>query len=177
VKPARVLVVCHANVARSVAAAYLLAGSVDERGAAIELATAGTHATTGQPVSARTSTSLAGVLGHEVSLSAHRAHQLTEADLDEADLVVAMEAAQVRAVRRTHATAADRVATLAVLASELPRDARPLAARVAAMSLATRDPDDSGDVADPAGGDDEAYEATMASLVALCSELARRLAG
>ena len=176
-RPARVLVVCHANVARSVAAAHLLAGAVDERGVEIELSSAGTHATAGQPVSARTTTSLGRALGREVALGAHRAHQLTESDLDETDLVVVMEAAQVRLVRRTYRAAADRTAALTVLARELPCDDRPLAVRVASMALAAREPDDLDDVDDPAGGGDEAYDATMAVLVERCGELARRFAG
>ncbi|HEV3212729.1 MAG TPA: hypothetical protein VGZ03_04960 [Acidimicrobiales bacterium] len=173
----RVLVVCHANVARSVAAAHLLVGAVDERGTTIELATAGTHATTGQPVSARTSAALAATLGSAVALGAHRAHQLTEGDLDAADVVVAMEAAQVRAVRRAHPPAAGKVASLALLARELPRDPRPVAVRVASMHLADREPDDDDDVVDPAGGDDDAYAAVIAALVELCGELSDRLGG
>jgi protein-tyrosine-phosphatase len=141
---------------------------------AIELATAGTHATDGQPVSGRTASALAAAIGREVSLSSHRAHQLTDDDLV-ADVVVAMEAAQVRAVRRTHPGAADRLATLALLARELPCDPRSLSARVASMSLAAREPDDRDDVADPAGGGDEQYAATMASLTGLCGELAPRI--
>jgi len=172
-----VLVVCHANVARSVAAAHLLAGAVDERGVAIELATAGTHATEGQPVSARTTTSLSAALGRSVSLGAHRARQLTAEELDGTDLVVAMEAAQVRAVRRTHPTAAERVATLTLLARELPCDGRGLASRVASMSLDAREPDDHDDIVDPAGAGDEVYLATMEALVDRCGEFARRLAG
>jgi protein-tyrosine phosphatase len=177
VRPTRVLVVCHANVARSVVAAHLLDGAVDERGVAIELASAGTHATTGQPISARTSASLAEALGHSVALGAHRARQLTEGDLDDADVIIAMEASQVRAVRRVLPQAAHKVATLALLARELPAVARPIAERVASLGLADREPDDRDDVADPAGGDDAAYAATMVALTELCDELVRRLAG
>jgi len=177
VRPTRVLVICHANVARSVAAAHLLEGAVDERGVPIELTSAGTHATTGQPVSARTATSLAEALDHPVALGAHRAHQLTEDDLDDADVIVAMEAAQVRAARRALPSAAWKVATLRLLARELPRVALPVGERVASLALADREPDDSDDVVDPAGGDDAAYAATMAVLAELCGELARRFAG
>ncbi len=173
--PSRILIVCHANVARSVAAAYLLTGALARRGADVEVATAGTHATEGQHVSSRTETSLATAAGAPVRLSTHRAHQLTDDDVEHADLVVAMEAAQVRAIRRTHASAAGKVATLGLLARELPEDGGALPARVATMALADRDPDDQDDVADPAGGDDAAYDATMAVLSELCAQLARRL--
>ena len=173
--PSRVLVVCHANVARSVAAAYLLTAALAEQGIDVDVSTAGTHATEGQHVSARTETSLATVLGAPVRLSAHLAHQLTDDDVERADLVVAMEAAQVRALRRTHARAAGKIATLGLLARKLPEDGGDLPVRVAAMALADRDPDDRDDVADPAGGDEAAYEATMAVLIELCAQLARRL--
>jgi protein-tyrosine-phosphatase len=177
VRPTHVLVVCHANVARSVVAAHLLHGAVDERGVAIEVASAGTHATTGQPVSARTSSSLAAALGHPVALGSHRARQLSESDLGDADIIIAMEAAQVRAVRRALPEAACKAATLTLLARELPRDDRPVAERVASLALADREPDAHDDVMDPAGGDDVAYAATTAVLVQLCEALAHRLAG
>jgi protein-tyrosine phosphatase len=175
VSPARILVVCHANVARSVAAAYLLTGDLAARGVDVEIATAGTHATEGQHVSSRTESSLAVTIGSTVALSSHRAHQLTDDDVASADLIVAMEAAQVRTLRRTHHRAAPKAATLGWLARELPEGSGPLGARVAAMHLSDREPDDRDDVVDPAGGDDAAYEATMALLVERCAQLARRL--
>jgi protein-tyrosine phosphatase len=171
---ARVLVVCHANVARSVAAAYLITAALGDRAAEVEVHSAGTHATEGQHVSARTESALAAVLGAPVGLSQHRARQLTGRDVEGADLVIAMEASQVRALRRGHAQAAGKVATLGLLARELPVGGD-LHARVAAMSLAEREPDDLDDVVDPAGGDDAAYEATMAILAAWCGRLAPRL--
>jgi protein-tyrosine phosphatase len=175
VSPACILVVCHANVARSVAAAYLLTGDLATHGVDVEVTTAGTHATEGQHVSSRTESSLAVAIGANVALSSHRAHQLTDADVARADLIVAMEAAQVRTLRRTHKDAASKAATLGLLARELPDAGGPLAARVAAMQLSDREPDDRDDVADPAGGDDAAYEATMADLVERCAQLAQRL--
>lgn len=173
----RVLVVCHANVARSVAAAYLLTGAVAERGLDVKVASAGTHATEGQHVSLRTESSLANATGTPVALRTHRAHQLTDDDVAQADLVVTMEASQVRALRRAHVGAAGKVATLGYLARELPDGDGALEVRVAAMSLADRTPDDDDDVADPAGGDEAAYDATMAALVELCAQLAARLGG
>lgn len=173
----QVLVVCHANVARSVAAAYLLTVDLAARGVDVEVATAGTHATEGQHVSSRTESSLSSAIGAPVTLSSHRAHQLTDDDVARADLVVAMEAAQVRALRRTCPGAAGKAATLGLLARELPDAGGALPARVASMALEDRDPDDRDDVEDPAGGDDAAYEATMTTLVELCAQLARRLVG
>jgi protein-tyrosine-phosphatase len=155
----------------------LLDGAVDERGVPVALRSVGTHATDGQPVSLRTRAALARVLGHTVDLDAHRAKLLDGDDLAWADLVVAMEASQVRALRRTHHESAARLATLTTLAAHLPADPRPLGERVAALQLADRFPVDDEDVADPAGGDDEAYDAAMRALVERCDALRRRLAG
>ena len=173
----RVLVVCHANVARSVLAAQLLRDAVDERGTPVEVSTAGTHATDGQPVSPRTLAALTSVSQGPGTLAAHRAHQLTGADVEQSDLIVCMEAAQVRAVRRAYPDAAGRTATLTALAATLPPDGRPLRARVAALSLGVTEPSDAEDVTDPAGGDDAAYARTVAELAGRCAALARRLAG
>jgi protein-tyrosine-phosphatase len=172
-----VLVVCHANVARSVAAACLLDGSTDERGVAIELRTAGTHATDGQPTSARTRRALEAMHGDAPTLVAHRSRALTEADLEWADLVIAMEASQVRFVRRRHPEAAGRAATIAVLAHGLPADDRVLATRIAVMGLAALEDGGASDVIDPAGGDDATYAATVDELAELCGRLRVRLAG
>ncbi len=168
---------CHANVARSVAAVHLLGGTVDERGVPLELASAGTHAAEGQPVSSRTQLALGAVLGHAVDLGRHRAHLLGASDLAEADLIVTMEASQVLYVRRGAASAADRTATLSVLARELPAQPVPLRERIASMGLAARTYDGGGDVDDPAGGEEEAYVRAMTTLAAMCAELAARLAG
>ena len=169
--------ICHANVARSVAAAHLLSRAVDEQGAEIDLTTAGTHATVGQPVSSRTTSSLGTLLGEPVDLGTHRSRQVSDDDIRVADLIVTMEASQVRMIRRRHPAAADRVATLTLLARELPKDARSLAVRVASMALARREPDDADDVVDPAGGGDTEYTASMSTLMTLCGELGLRLAG
>jgi protein-tyrosine-phosphatase len=173
----RILVVCHANVTRSVAAAYLLSHSLDSAGVRYELRSAGTHAGDGQPVSARTRRALAQAIGSEPDLSGYRSHLVVPADLAWADLVVSMEGSQVRLLRRLDPESAPKIATISVLARELPYDDRPLATRIASMDLDLRVVEDDGDVVDPAGGDDEAYEATMSTLVELCGALCARLGG
>jgi len=175
--PVRVVVLSHANVARSVVAAHLLRDATDERGVALEIRTAGTHAAEGQSVSARTVTALSKITGLPASLGAHRAHQLSSADVEWADLVIAMEDSQVRFVRRAHPGSAGRVATLGVLAEELSDDNLGLLERIAALDLAAREGSGNGDIEDPAGGDDDAYERATLALVARCNELARRLVG
>jgi protein-tyrosine-phosphatase len=171
----KILVVCHANVTRSVAAAYLLSNSVAPIRDTLELRTAGTHAGDGQPVSARTRDALAKVIGFEPDLLRYRSHQLSGDDVVWSDLVVVMEGSQVRLLRRLHPDSASKVATIAALAQELPNDQRPLVERVASMELEHRIVSDDADVVDPAGGDDDAYVATMSVLVELCASLAARI--
>ena len=108
--------------------------------------------------------------------SVHRSRQLTDPILQGADLVVAMAAEHVTYVRRRHPAAADRTATLRFLAHHLPVGTAPLAARVAELGLASLDPAGQGDVADPAGGDDEDYVACATELSVLIGELVSRLA-
>ena len=161
--PSRVLVVCHANVARSVAAAYLLTGALDERGVDVEVATAGTHATEGQPVSSRTETSLAAAIGAPVSARARTARTSSWTTTSNAPTSSSRWRPPrcARCDARTPAPPA-RSRPSVCSRAELPEDGGASAARVAAMALADRDPDDQDDVADPAGGDDAAYDATMA---------------
>jgi protein-tyrosine phosphatase len=159
---------CTGNAARSVMAGVML----EAAGRPLRIVTAGTHVVENQPTSRRTRDALVA-LG--LDASAHRSRQLTEADLDAADLVVAMAAEHVGYIRRRHPSAADRTATLPWLAAQLPAGPAPLADRVAAMDLAHVDPADQGDVEDPAGGEEETYAACAAHLSRLMAELAPRL--
>lgn len=163
-----VLTLCTGNAARSVMAGVML----EAARAPVRVITAGTHVVENQPTSRRTRDALA-----ELGLGAatHRSRQLADPDLDAADLIIAMASEHVRYVRRRHPTAADRTATLPWLASQLPSGAAPLATRVAALRLAEVDPDDQGDVDDPAGGDEAAYTACAVRLSALVAELVPRL--
>jgi protein-tyrosine phosphatase len=159
---------CTGNAARSVMAGVML----DADGGAVRIVTAGTHVVENQPVSRRTRDALAA-LG--LDSSAHRSRQLSDADLAQTDLVVAMAAEHVRYIRRRHPQAADRTATVSWLARHLPPGPEPLANRVASLALADVDPDEQGDVDDPAGGDEETYIACARQLSALVAELALRL--
>ena len=138
----------------------------------LRVITAGTHVVENQPTSRRTRDALAA-LG--LQAATHRSRQLADADLEGADLVIAMATDHVRYVRRRHPRASDRTATLPWLASHLPPGPAPLATRVAHLGLADVDPDDQGDVEDPAGGDDDAYIACAVRLSELVAELAPRL--
>jgi protein-tyrosine phosphatase len=159
---------CTGNAARSVMAGVML----EAAGAPVRIITAGTHVVENQPVSRRTRDALAA-LG--LDGSGHRSRQLSDADLDAADLVVAMAAEHVHYVRRRHPRASGRTATLSWLASHLAPGPQPLATRVDALALADVDPSVQGDVDDPAGGEQDVYDACATQLSGLVAELAARL--
>lgn len=168
--------VCTGNAARSVMAGLMLERLAELHDLCLTVTTAGTLVVEGQPASLRTRAALAAV--PEVGTDAvfgHRSHQLTSADLQAADLVVAMEADHVRHVRRLHAPAAGRTGTLRRLARDLPPASGPLAARVASLGLAEVEVGPDEEVADPAGGSDDDYVACARELWSLCRLLVPRL--
>lgn len=122
----------------------------------IEVVTAGTHVIEGMPMSWRTRDALAGL---EVTADGHRSRQLRDGDLDAADLVLAMAGEHVSYVRRAHAAAAGRTATLKRLVRDLAPGPAPLPERIAALALDTVAIEDWEDVEDPAGGDLPQFEA------------------
>ena len=162
-----VMMLCTGNAARSVMAGAALAA---ER--RLRVVTAGTHAVEHQPMSIRTRTAMT-----EVGLAApgHRSRQLTPGDVDAATLIVAMAAEHVHYIRRRHPSGAARTATLPWLADNLPAGPEPLARRVAALRLDRIDPEQQGDIDDPAGGDDVQYQACARQIVDLMTLLGARL--
>jgi protein-tyrosine phosphatase len=163
-----VLVLCTGNAARSVMAGVML----EALGAPVRIITAGTHVVENQPTSRRTRDALTAL---SLDASGHRSRQLNDADLDAADLVIAMAAEHVHYVRRRHPRAADRTATLSWLARHLASGPRPLAARVGELALADVDPALQGDVDDPAGGEAPVYTACAVQLSELVAQLGTRL--
>lgn len=175
-RPVRLLVICTGNAARSVMAGFMLERLAEMRGTDLVIATAGTHSVDGQPMSRRTRDALASVDGlGEVAVSRHRSRQVRDMDVEEADIVVAMESDHVRYVRRRHPAASDRTATLRRLAADLAPPPPLLGERVAALDLADAPLDPTEDVLDPAGGDDDTYVRCAAELWELCNQLMVRL--
>ena len=176
------LVVCTGNTCRSVMAGVMLEHLADGRGLLLSVETAGTHAVEGVPPGARTLSALRTVRplapalgGSATAAVAHRSRQLRAGDLGRADLVVAMERAHVRHVRRHHPEAAPRTGLLRTLARELAPGPGPLGDRVAALALEDVVLDPGDDVSDPAGHDDDVYAACAGELWTLCSALVSRL--
>ncbi|MDA8070737.1 MAG: hypothetical protein M0Z82_03860 [Actinomycetota bacterium] len=167
-RPLRLLTVCTGNAARSVIAGALLAEALP----CARVVTAGTHVVEGQPMSVRTRRAMEHV---GLVVPDHRSHQLTEADVAGADVVVAMAAEHVQYLRHRHPAAAGRTATVWWLARQLPGGPAPLVERLRCMDLAAVEPERQGDVADPAGAEDAAYIACARALVEAVRALVARL--
>jgi protein-tyrosine phosphatase len=162
-----VLALCTGNAARSVMAGVMLASD------RLRVTTAGTHVVEGRPMSYRTRDALAAV---GLSADGHRSHQLTDHDIEAADLVLAMAGDHVAYIRRRHPEAAAKTATIKRLCRDLPDGPSPLGERLAALGLAHVAIEPWEDVDDPAGMDDEDYVACAEELAVLCAELSTRLA-
>jgi protein-tyrosine phosphatase len=169
-----IVFVCTGNAARSVMAGAILAAHVENAEVEqVAITTAGTHVVEGMPMSWRTRDALAGL---DVSAPTHRSLQLRDSHVEEADLVVGLAREHVEYVRRTHPDAAGKTATLRRLARDLAPGADALAARVAALGLATAQLEDWEDVVDPAGGDLPEFEACAQEIADLIITLAPALA-
>ena len=153
---------CTGNAARSVMAGAML------RSAPLPVVTAGTHVIEGQPMSRRTRAALEAV-AHNAD--GHRSHQITEADIDDSVLILAMAAEHVSYIRRKHPEAAHRTASIKRLVRDLPPGPAPLADRLAALGLADVELGSWEDVEDPAGGEDAVYVSCAQELAALCVRL------
>ena len=159
-----VVMLCTGNAARSVMATVIGRDRTDE----VRFVGAGTHSIEGLPMSGRTRRALES-LG--LADSSHRSHQLTAADAQGADLIVAFAPEHVDYVRRVHPEAAARTTTIKRLAAELKAGPEPLAQRVAALSLADAKVPRDEEVVDPGGGEDYEFTACVREIDALMDQL------
>ena len=167
-----VVTLCTGNAARSVMAGVMLEQLAEMEGFSLTVTTAGTHVLEGQPLGMRTKEAMSSIGELDISgVGRHRSHQLVDEDCAAADLIVAMEADHVRYIRRRHPDAAHKTATLRRLASTLSVDDAPFSTRVAMLGLAEVDLDLEVDVLDPAGGDQEQYDAVATEIFELCGVL------
>lgn len=164
---------CTGNAARSVMASAMLRSRTDR----FDVRSAGTHVVEGRPMSVRTRTALAR---HDLGDPRHRSRQMTETDLAAAELVVAMEPANVEWVRRVHPGGASFTATLKRLVRDLeptapPSAVVPLRERVAALGLESIELGSWEELLDPASGDQPVFDRCADELADLVSALDRLL--
>jgi protein-tyrosine-phosphatase len=106
----------------------------------------------------------------------HRSHQLTDFDVDSADVVICLAAEHVAYMRRTHSGAADKTATLKRLVRDLPgAPGASFAERLAALHLDDTELMSSEDVEDPAGGDLPIFRSCAHEISDLIDELVPEL--
>ncbi len=141
---------------------YMLTTLAEANGADWGVRTAGTHAVEGQAMSQRTLEALEKLeeLG-EHHFRAHRSHQLSDDDVEWADVIIAVEADHVAYVRARHPLGADKTIQLRSFCLLAPLEGD-LDEQVA--DVARQDPEPGLDVSDPAGGDQSDYDACAVEL-------------
>ncbi len=177
--PARILVVCTANICRSPMAERLLAEFLVRRApdSDVFVSSAGTHARPGDPAASgmqRIATSWG------LDLDYHRSRRVTHDLVAEQDLVLTMEDAHRTSVSRLAAGTGRRTFTItelvALSAAQPSTGEHPLVDQVAVWHNArARTVLDAPDVADPYGGPQAGYERTAWQLADLVERLGPQL--
>jgi protein-tyrosine phosphatase len=173
-----VLVLCTANVCRSPMAEVLLARHAAALGAAVSVRSAGMLCDGEQPLPE----AITALAGYGLDIAAHRSRQVTPADLERADLALAMARENLRHAVVLEPTVWPRAFTL----KELVRRGEAIGARAPGEGFADwlarahegrrqaallGDCADD-DVADPAGGPPQAYAEAAVTLCGLLGRLA-----
>ena len=155
----KVLFVCTANICRS-PSAEALAGAAGP--ADIEFTSAGTHARDGEPINP----DMVAVLPPDLDTSAFRSRRLTTALLEDADLVITMEAAHRTFVLDDHPAMFRKVFTLGQLAKAVEQAPEGLdrEALLAHLGATRRNADPALDVPDPYRRGAEAASGCVARL-------------
>ena len=138
----------------------------------LKLSTSGTHVIEGMPMSWRTRDAIAAL---DIPVPDHRSRQATAAELDNADLVIALAREHVSWMRRTHPRAAAHTATLKRLARDLAAGPGPLGERLEPLRLDEVELEPWEDVVDPAGGDLDVFLACAREIADLLHEIIPRL--
>lgn len=141
---------------------YMLARLAVVNGYDWQIRSAGTHVVEGSAMSSRTRDALFSLedLG-EIPFGTHRSHQLSNEDVDWADLILASEANHVYFVRTNFPDGTSKTVLLHQLLRDAPLD-RPFGAQL--QFVASLQPSMFFDVDDPAGGDQVAYDACALQL-------------
>jgi protein-tyrosine-phosphatase len=163
--PLKIVALCTGNSARSVMLGYMFTSLAEANGLNWNVRTAGTHVAEGSAMSSRTRDALTALpdLG-EHRYGDHRSHQLTSDDVAWADVIVTSEASQVNYVRTNFDDGDDKTVLLGQFLLEAPLDA-PFHDQVRAVAGLV--PDEELDVIDPAGGNQEVYDACATQLWAM----------
>lgn len=155
-----ILFVCTGNTCRSPMAENLMRSLVQQKQLDWSVASAGLFVEPGAPMAALAQESLSG-LG--VEAADHRAQPVTQALMDEADIVLTMTASHAEQLRRQYPSAAKKIypfAHFAVGDSPLEQDE--------ALTIGY-------DIPDPFGGSKDTYERCAKHLQGLVERAANRL--
>jgi protein-tyrosine-phosphatase len=136
---------------------YMLTSLAEDFGEEWTIRTAGTHVTEGSAMSGRTRDALMrieGLVDHRYG--AHRSHQLNAADAQWAQVILTAEADNVNFVRMNFAQYGDKAVQLALFVRYAPIEGNFDDKLRVAMD---HSPSKEFDVDDPAGGNQETYDA------------------